>query len=47
LELEFSRAFWRMIETRRRETEGVSLQEFMAELDAEEQRAKAPAEPVP
>jgi hypothetical protein len=47
LELEFSREFWRMIDARRRERGGMSLQQFMAELEAEEQSVNKAADPVP
>jgi antitoxin (DNA-binding transcriptional repressor) of toxin-antitoxin stability system len=40
LQLEFSPGFWRMIEERRRSNASVSLKEFMAELEAEEQRSQ-------
>lgn len=40
LELEESPEFWRMIQERRRETTSVSLEEFMAQLDAKDQASK-------
>ena len=38
--LEFSPAFWRMIEERRRQSASVSLEEVKAQLDAEEKRCQ-------
>src|SRR5438874_1426530 len=46
LQLEFSPAFWRMIEERRRSAVTVPLKEVLAELEAEEQRLKDQAETV-
>lgn len=40
LQLEFSPEFWRMIEERRRSNASVPLKEFMAELEAAEQRSQ-------
>jgi hypothetical protein len=40
LELEESAEFWQMIEERRHEAGSVSLEEFVAELDAKEQGTK-------
>ena len=40
LELEFSPAFWRMIEERRRSTVSVPFKDVMAEVEAEEKRCR-------
>ncbi|MCI0463392.1 MAG: hypothetical protein L0Z62_41170 [Gemmataceae bacterium] len=47
LQLEFSPAFWRLIEERRRQEASVSLEEVMAELAAEEQRLNDQGEATP